>query len=76
VKGPLALQPHSPQAQRSAPERKAHPLLSAFPLAVMAIGTLLVVFALTMTWLNANDDSALHTSRSASPVAMSSAHTP
>jgi hypothetical protein len=76
VKHPVTLRLHSPQAQRSAPARRAHPLLNPFPLAVMAIGTLLVVFALAMTWLNSDEAVTLHASRSASSVAMSPARTP
>jgi hypothetical protein len=75
VKRPLARRrPQSPQL-RSTSARK-HPLLTAFPLAVMAIGTLLVAFALAMTSLNAGEDSSLHPGKSASPVAISPARTP
>ena len=35
-------------------------MLNAFPLAVMTLATLLVLFALVMTWLNAGEDSPLH----------------
>ena len=52
--------------------RQAHPLLSAFPLAVMMLGTLLVLFALTMT-LNADNDAAARLSTSTSHVAGSPA---
>ena len=49
---------HAPAA---AEERETHPLLGAFPLIVMTIATLLVLFALTMTWLNdAGEDALLH----------------
>ncbi len=56
----------------SSGSREAHPLLSAFPLAVMMLGTLLVVFALIMT-LNADTDATARLSTSPSPVAGSPA---
>jgi hypothetical protein len=46
-----------PSSQGSTRSPQAHPLLTAFPLAVMTIGTLLVVFALIMA-LNADRDAA------------------
>ncbi len=76
MKRRFARRPHPRQAQPSPPTRKAHPLLNPFPLTAMTIGTLLVVFALTMTWLNAGEDSSSPPSSTASPIAMSSAHTP
>lgn len=76
MKRRFARRPHRRQAQPCRPTRKVHPLLNPFPLAVMTIGTLLVVFALTMTWLNAGEDSTSPPGSTASPIAMSSADTP
>ena len=53
--------------------RQAHPLLSGFPLAVMMLGTLLVIFALIMT-LNADTDAAARLSTSTSHVVASPAN--
>lgn len=53
----------------------AHPLLSAFPLTVMLVGTLLIIFALIMT-LSADADGAVPTSTSISRVATSAATGP
>src|ERR1039458_1706716 len=50
-----------PGPRGSARARQAHPLLSAFPLTVMMLGTLLVLFALTMT-LSADADGAVRPS--------------
>jgi len=47
---------------------QAHPLLRAFPLAVMALATLLALFALMMAGLKA-DPSDAHASRPATPIA-------
>jgi hypothetical protein len=55
--------------------RQSHPLLSGFPLAVMMLGTLLVVFAVTMT-LRADADGGARTSRSIPHVARSVAARP
>ncbi|MGD0452681.1 MAG: hypothetical protein ABSB69_03730 [Solirubrobacteraceae bacterium] len=48
-----------------------HPLLGAFPLAVMAVAALLVLFMLTMARLNAGEDSPLRPSTSTSFVSAS-----
>ncbi len=50
--------------------RRSHPLLNGFPLAVMALGTLLVLFALIMT-LSADADGAARASGSVPHVARS-----
>jgi hypothetical protein len=72
--------PLPPVASSPAPEgfihaRQAHPLLSGFPLTVMVLGTLLVLFALTMT-LSADADGAAHASTRSSPVVRSVATRP
>lgn len=65
----------SPYGQRaSGRTRKAHPLLNAFPLTVMLLGTLLVVFALMMR-LNADSDATFTQSTSISHVARSHGRT-
>jgi hypothetical protein len=54
--------------------RRAHPLLRAFPLAVMTLATFLVVFTLMMARLTAGADPALRaSSNTAALVAGSSA---
>ncbi len=62
--------PRSASAHRSARARKTHPLLGAFPLAVMTLAACLVLFTVTMARLNAGSDAALRPS--ASLVARSS----
>jgi len=62
--------PTGPKA--SARPRHAHPLLSAFPLAVTMLGALLVLFALMMR-LIADADGALRPSASTSLLARSPA---
>ncbi len=62
----------SRHARASAQEREAHPLLDAFPLTVMTLATLLVLFALAMTWLNAGEDSPRHPPTSATAVTRAS----
>ncbi len=57
--------------QGSAQARTAHPLLGAFPLAVMTLATFLVAFTLTMARLNAGADPDLRPSTSTSLVAIS-----
>jgi hypothetical protein len=70
VKRPFApIQPPR-SAQGFAQARRAHPLLGAFPLAVMTLATFLVLFTLTMARLNAGEDPAPRPS--ASLVARSS----
>jgi hypothetical protein len=50
----------SPRSARGSPQtRKTHPLLSAFPLAVMTLATFLVLFTLMMARLKAGADPAL-----------------
>jgi hypothetical protein len=60
----------SPSPNSPARARQTHPLLSVFPLTVMMLGTLLVLFALIMT-LSADTDGAVRPSTSISPVARS-----
>ena len=55
--------------------RQSHPLLNGFPLAVMALGILLVLFAVIMT-LSADADGAARASRSIPHVARSLATRP
>jgi len=57
--------------QGSAPGREAHPLLGAFPLAVMTLATFLVLFALMMARLNGGTDPDLSASTSTPLVARS-----
>lgn len=49
-------------------DRHSHPLLNAFPLAVMTLATFLVVFALLMARLTAGVDPALRTGASSALV--------
>ena len=49
-------------------DRHNHPLLNAFPLAVMTLATFLVVFALLMARLTAGADPALRTGASSALV--------
>ncbi len=72
MKHPLAPLP----SFRRAHVHEAHPLLGTFPLTVMALATVLVLFALTMTWLNAGEDSPLRTSTSVSLLVTSSGAPP
>jgi hypothetical protein len=72
--------PPAPVQRSTAPNgfiqtRQAHPLSSGFPLAVMMLGTLLVLFALTMT-LSADADGAARPSKSIPLVARSLARGP
>ncbi len=69
-----SVQPSS-ASSGSVPFRESHPLLSGFPLAVMMLGTLLVLFAVIMT-LSADADGAAHASRSIPHVASSLAAQP
>jgi hypothetical protein len=64
MRRPLSPAHPSPSPDDFAAPRQSHPLLSGFPLAVMMVGTLLVLFALTMT-LSADPDGA---GRASSPV--------
>jgi hypothetical protein len=50
------------RAQSAQRRRRAHPLLGAFPLAVMTLGTFLVLFALMMSRLKASTSPALPSS--------------
>jgi hypothetical protein len=65
----------SPAPDDFAAPRRSHPLLSGFPLAVMMVGALLVLFALTMT-LSADPDGAGRASSRVSPVVGSVATAP
>jgi hypothetical protein len=60
----------------SAPARAAHPLLGAFPLAVMALAIILVLFTLAMAQLKAGSDPDLGQRTSSTLVAKAPAHTP
>jgi hypothetical protein len=53
--------------------RTRHPLLSAFPLTVLTLGVVLIVFAFSMAALN-GDDSGLHGGAGLARAAVS--HTP
>jgi hypothetical protein len=59
----------TPSAQGSAPARRAHPLLGAFPLAVMTLATFLVLFTLMMARLQAGAGPALGSATSSALVA-------
>lgn len=72
MKRPLAPMEPPRSAQGSVQARKVHPLLGAFPLAVMALATFLVLFALMMARLKAGADPSLRPSTSTSLVARSS----
>lgn len=75
MKRPLApLQP-APGPKGSARARQAHPLLNAFPLTVMMLAAILVLFAVIMT-LSADAEGALHQSASISHLARSVATSP
>jgi hypothetical protein len=65
----------SPAPKGFTQAREVHPLLSGFPLTVMMLGTLLVLFALTMT-LSADADGAAHARTRSSPVVRSVATRP
>jgi hypothetical protein len=51
--------PHSNLAHRRAPRPIGHPLLGAFPLAVMTLATFFVVFTILMARLQSGMDPAL-----------------
>jgi len=61
-----------PRSESAAGDNQAHPLLGAFPLAVMAFGTLLVLIALVVT-INADADGAMRPGTHSSTVAGSPA---
>jgi hypothetical protein len=69
VKHPTATIQPPRSDQRYARAREAHPLLGAFPLAVIALAALLVVFVLTMAQLKAGSDAGARPSTSAPLVA-------
>ncbi len=75
MRRPLAPAQPSPAPNGLLRVRQSHPLLNGFPLAVMALGTLLVLFAVIMT-LSADADGAAHVSRSIPHVARSLAARP
>jgi hypothetical protein len=62
-----------PEARRPRRARRAHPLLGAFPLVVIALATFLVLFTLMMARLRAGADPALRASTSTSVAAAGSA---
>ncbi len=68
----LATGERPPEARRRQ-ARRAHPLLGAFPLAVMTLATFLVLFTLMMARLEAGADPALRASTSMSVAATGSA---
>lgn len=79
---PTAAQPQaSPSASRepargSARVRSSHPLLGAFPLAVMTLATFLVLFTLMMARLTAGADPALRAGGASSLVETASGGSP
>ena len=75
MRRPLAPVQPSSASNGFARLRQSHPLLSGFPLAVMMLGTLLVLFALIMT-LSADADGAARASSSIPHVARSLAARP
>ena len=75
MRRPLAPVQPSSASSGFAQIRQSHPLLSGFPLAVMMLGTLLVLFAVIMT-LSADADGAAHASRIIPHVARSLAARP
>jgi hypothetical protein len=62
-----------PYAAEPRPVRTRHPLLRAFPLTVLTLGAVLIVFAFSMAALN-GDDSGLRGGGGVPRVAVS--HTP
>ncbi len=66
MKHPSAPPPSSRRASASGRAREVHPLLDAFPLTVMTLAAVIMIFALTMTWRDTREDSALRTSTSTS----------
>jgi hypothetical protein len=72
VKPPLT--PTHPR--QFADARSRHPLLGAFPLVVMTLAAVLVLFTLAMAQLNAGSDQDLGHSPSSSLVAKTPARTP
>jgi len=76
VKPPLA--PTHPRQNRlqSAAVRSRHPLLGVFPLSVMSLAAVLVLFTLAMAQLNAGSDQDLGHSPSSSLVAKTPARMP
>jgi hypothetical protein len=75
MKRSLAPVQPAPGPKGSARARQIHPLLSAFPLTVMTLGAILVLFALMMT-LSADVDGAVRQSTSSSPLVRSLATSP
>jgi hypothetical protein len=76
VKPPLAST--HPRQNRPQPTgaRSRHPLLGAFPLLVMSLAAVLVLFTLAMAQLNAGSDQDLGHSPSSSLLAKTPAPTP
>ena len=71
MKRPIAPLQSSRHAHACAQARETHPLLGVFPLTVMMLATLLVLFTLTMAQLKATAHPALYPSASSSLVARS-----
>jgi hypothetical protein len=70
--------PRNPRANARAGARTpgAHPLLAPFPLVVMALALLLVLFTLTMAELKAGEDPGLTRGTNSSLVAKAPVRTP
>ena len=68
--------PIQPRQNRQTPPRTAHPLLSRFPLTVMALAIILVLFTLTMAQLKAGTDPDLGGETNSSLVAKAPPRTP
>jgi len=75
MKRPLAPVQLSSASNGLVQNRQSHPLLSGFPLAVLMLGTLLVLFAVIMT-LSADADGAALASTSITHVTKSLATRP
>jgi hypothetical protein len=68
--------PIHPRQNRHKSARTVHPLLSRFPLSVMALAIILVLFTLAMAQLKAGSDPDLGRSTNSSLVAKTPARTP
>ncbi len=64
------------RTRRLAHARQAHPLLGAFPLAVITLGTLMVLFAVMMAQFSADADSSSHADTVTALVARARAGAP
>jgi hypothetical protein len=68
--------PTQPRQNRQQSARTAHPLLGTFPLLVMALAIIVVLFTLAMAQLKAGSDPDLGPSTNSSLVAKTPARTP